>query len=177
MTTFKQINNLTKTALAAALVLIIYGYLCRLTGLYFFWESESIGWVLLFAGAIGFLLTRIKTKAAVKKNTLLEKIGIGIIALILFVKAGLIVIMPFTDAYAAAKKYLTNNRTLKSEVGNIKNFSLDLTGSIQKTSDSSGEYGDATIYLTVKGDKKFKDVALYVVKTADSPEWKVMAME
>ena len=177
MTTFKQLNNLTKTALVAGLVLMIYGYLCRLTDLYFFWESKSIGWVLLFAGVIGFLLTRIKTKRAVKKNTLLEKIGIGIIAFSLLVTGGLVVIMPFTDAYAATKKYLTNNQALKSEVGNIKNFSLLLTGGIQKTSDSSGEYGNATINLIVKGDKKFKDVALYVVKTADSPEWQVMAIE
>jgi len=177
MTTFKQLNNLTKTALVAGLVLMIYGYLCRLTDLYFFWESKSIGWVLLFAGVIGFLLTRIKTKRAVKKNTLLEKIGIGIIAFSLLVTTGLVAIMPFTDAYAATKKYLTNNQALKSEVGNIKNFSLLLTGGIQKTSDSSGEYGNATINLIVKGDKKFKDVALYVVKTADSPEWQVMAIE
>jgi len=177
MTILKQLDNRTKTALIAALVLIIYGYLSRLTGLYFFWESESIGWVLLLAGAIGFLLTRIKTKAAVKKNTLPEKIGIGIIAFILFVNIGLMVIMPFTDACAAAKKYLTNNKELKSEVGNIKSFSLMLTGGIQKTTDSSGEYGNAAVNLIVKGDKKFKEVTLYVVKTADSPEWKVMAME
>jgi len=177
MTTFKQLNTFTKTALLAGLVLIIYGYLCRFTGLYFFWESKSIGWVLLFAGGIGFLLTSIKTKAAVKKNTLLEKIGIGVIAFSLLITIGLMAIMPFTDAYTASKKYLTNNPALRSEIGNIKSFSLMLTGGIQETRDSSGEYGNATINLIIKGDKKFKDVVLYVVKTADSPEWKVMAME
>lgn len=177
METIKQLNKLTKTILVTGLILILYGYLCRLIGLYFLWESKSIGWTLLFIGIIGFLSNRVKIKTTEKKKTLLEKIGIGLIIFILLIETILISVIPFTDAYSVSKAYLVNYPNLKTEVGNITGFGLIPTGGIQKTSDSSGEYGSATINLTVKGDKKFKDITIYVVKYADSPDWKVEGIE
>ncbi len=177
METIKQLNKFTKTVLIAGLTLILYGYLCRIIGLYFFWESKSIGWTLLFIGVISFLSNRVKIKTTEKKKTLLEKIGIGLIIFILLIQTILIAVIPFTDAYSVAKNYLINDATLKNEIGDINNFGLIPTGGIQKTTDSSGEYGSATINLTVKGDKKFKDITIYVVKYADSLEWKVEGIE
>jgi hypothetical protein len=177
METFKQLNKFTKTVLIAGLTFILYGYLCRLIGIYFFWESKSIGWTLLFIGVIGFLSNRIKIKTTEKKKTLLEKIGIGIITFILLVQTILVSVIPFTDAYSVAKTHLINDANLKTEIGNITGFGLNPTGSIQKTTDSSGEYGSATINLTVKGGKAFKDITIYVVKNADSPVWKVEGIE
>lgn len=177
MGTIKQLNKFTKTVLIAGLTLILYGYLCRIIGLYFFWESKSIGWAILFFGVIGFLSNRVKIKTTEKKKTLLEKIGIGLIIFILLIQTILIAVIPFTDAYSVAKNYLINDATLKNEIGNINGFGLIPTGGIQKTTDSSGEYGGATINLTVKGDKKFKDITIYVVKYADGPEWKVEGIE
>jgi hypothetical protein len=177
MEIIKQLNKFTKTALITGLIFILYGYLCRLIGLYFFWESKSVGWTLLFIGVIGFLSNRIKIKTTEKKKTLLEKIGIGIITFILLVQTILITVIPFTDAYSVAKTYLINDTSLKTEIGNITGFGLIPTGGIQKTTNSSGDYGNATINLTVKGDKKFKDITIYVVKNVDSPEWKVEGIE
>jgi hypothetical protein len=159
------------------LTFILYGYLCRIIGLYFLWESKSIGWTLLFIGVIGFLSNRVKIKTTEKKKSILEKIAIGIIIFILLVQSILIVVIPFTDAYSVAKVYLNNDAKLKTEIGNINGFGLIPTGGIQKTTDSTGEYGSATINLTVKGDKKFKDITVYVVKYAGSPEWKVEGIE
>ncbi|MBK8704273.1 MAG: hypothetical protein IPN33_12070 [Saprospiraceae bacterium] len=173
METIKQLNKFTKTVLLTGLTFILYGYLCRLVGLYFFWESKSIGWTLLFIGVIGFLSNRIKIKTREKKKTLFEKIGIGIIIFILLVQTIFIAVIPLTDAYSVAKTYLINDANLKTKIGNITGFGLIPTGSIQKTTDSSGEYGSAIINLTVKGDKKFKDITIYVAKNADIPDWKV----
>ncbi|NUQ26169.1 MAG: hypothetical protein HUU34_19640 [Saprospiraceae bacterium] len=173
METIKQLNKFTKTILIAGLTFILYGYLCRLIGLYFFWESKSIGWALLFIGVIGFLFHRINIKKREKKKTLFEKIGIGIIIFILLVQTIFIAVIPLTDAYSVAKAYLINDANLKTKIGNITGFGLIPSGSIQKTTDSSGEYGSAIINLTVKGDKKFKDITIYVAKNADSPDWKV----
>lgn len=177
METIKQLNKFTKTVLIAGLTFILYGYLCRLIGLYFFWESKSIGWTLLFIGVIGFLSHRIKIKSTEKKKTILEKIGIGLIVFILLVQTILVAVIPFTDAYSAAKSYLINDTNLKTEIGNITGFGLIPTGGIQKTTDSTGEYGSATINLTIKGDKGFKDIAIYVVKNADSSDWKVEGID
>ncbi len=112
-----------------------------------------------------------------KKKTLLEKIGIGIIIFILLIQTILVAVIPFTDAYSVAKTYLINDANLKTEIGNTTGFGLIPTGSIQKTTDSRGEYGSATINLTVKGEKAFKDITIYVVKNADSPDWKVEGLE
>jgi hypothetical protein len=173
----KPLNNFTRKVLLAGLILILYGYLCRQIGLNFFWESKSIGWTLLYIGAIGFLVRRIKIKKTEKKRTLLEKIGIGILIFILLIQAGLIAMLPFTDAYPIAKAYLVNDAKLKNEIGNITGFGLTPSGGIQEKKDASGEYGSVTINFIVKGDKKFKDVTIYVVKNPDSPEWKVLGIE
>lgn len=177
METFKQLNNFTKSVLIAGLTFIVYGYLCRLIGIYFFWESKSIGWALLFIGLIGYLSNRVKIKTNNKAKTNLEKIGIGIIIFILLVQTILILVIPNTDAYSSAKAYIRNDEKLKTELGNINGFGLIATGGIQTTTDSYGEYGNATINLTVKGNKKFKDITVYIVKYADSAEWKVEGME
>lgn len=177
MEPIKPLNNFTRKVLLAGLILLLYGYLCRQVGLNFFWESKSIGWAILFIGAIGFLISRIKIKKTEKKKTLLEKIGIGILIFILLIQTLLIATIPYSDAYPVAKAYLRNDAKLKNELGNITGFGLIPSGSVQKSSDSSGEYGSVIINFIVKGDRKFKDVTIYVVKTPDSPEWKVEGIE
>ncbi len=177
MEILRQLNKFTKVIIVSALIFILYGYLCRVIELYFFWESKSIGWGLLFIGSISFLFNRIKIKKIEKKNTVLDKIGIGVIIFILLIQTIFISVIPFTDAYSVAKKHLINDETFKNEVGNISGFGLIPTGGIQITSDSHGEYGVSTINLTVKGYKKFKDLTVYVVKYADSTEWEVEGME
>ncbi|MFN8776588.1 MAG: hypothetical protein ACK5XV_07465 [Flavobacteriales bacterium] len=177
METINQLNNFTKTVLVAGLIFILYGYLSRIAGIYFFWESKSIGWAILFTGIISFLAHRIKMKTPEANNTALEKIGIGVIVFVLLIQTILISMIPFTDACSVAKKHIIEGAALHNEIGAIHGFGLIPTGAIQKTINSSGEYGSATINLTVKGDLKFKDITIYVVKYADSPEWKVEGIE
>lgn len=169
----KKLSFITKTVFSTGLIITIYGYLCREIGLYFFWESKSIGWILLFIGVIGLLSDRIKLKKNEKKNTVFEKIMIGVIIFILFIQTILISVIPFTDAFTTTKTYLMNNEKLKLEIGNIIGFGLIPAGSFQKTIDSSGEYGNASISLTVKGDRKYIDITVYVVKETNNPVWKV----
>ena len=177
ITIIQQLNRFTKAVLTTALILIVYGYLSRLIGLYFFWESLSIGWVLLFVGVIGLFYNKIKIKTIEKKNTLPEKIGIGIIVFGLLGCTLHLVIIPFTNAFSVAKTYLSKDLELQSEIGNIQGFGLIPTGSIQVSSGSKGEQGSAVISLTVKGDKKFKDITIYVVKYLDNTEWIVEGVE
>ena len=173
----QQLNKFTKAVLLTSFILIVYGYLSRLIGIYFFWESLSIGWILLFVGIIGFLYNKISIKSIEKKNTLPEKIGIGFIVFGLLISLLLLIIIPFTNAYQVAKIYLSNNIELQSEIGNIQGFGIIPTGSVQVSSGSKGEYGNAVISLTVKGDKKFKDITVYVIKDVDNLEWIVEGME
>ena len=70
----KNFSKFTKATLSIGLLFVIYGYVCRATGLYFFWESKSIGWAVIFIGLIGLLSDRVRIKKKDKKKSTLEKI-------------------------------------------------------------------------------------------------------
>jgi hypothetical protein len=167
----------TRLALVVSLILLVYGYLCRFIGIYFFWESKSLGWAILLIGIIGLLSDRIKSKDDQNKKSIGEKIGIGLLVFILFLQCILVAVTPFTDAYESTKDYIKNNDTLRRELGEIRGFVLMPSGRFQKTTDSNGVYGNAEINLTIKGEKKYRDIVVYVAKSTDSPDWKVESLE
>lgn len=133
--------------------------------------------MLLFIGIISFLLNRIRTKKDEKDKSIPEKIVMGIVGFVLLVQTLIMAIIPSTDAYAAAKQYLYMDMDLKAEVGTITGFGLIQRGGVHKKSDASGVSGDAAFKLTIKGEQKFKDVTIFVVKYADSPDWIVDGIE
>lgn len=155
---------------------ILYGYLCRIADFYFFWESKIIGWEVFLIGIALLLYQRIISKEVNKKTTI-EKIGLGVVVFIFIIQTILTVVIINSDAYTTAKKYLTTNASLNKEIGKVVALSIIPTGSIQQTTDSEGEQGDAAISLIVKGEKKFKDVVIYVTKQPNSSDWKVEAVE
>lgn len=175
--TLKNFSTFTKAFLIIGVVFVGYGYFSRLIQLYFFWESKSFGWSLIFIGIIGALVDRVKVKKEKKQKSLIEKIGIGLFAFVLFVQVLFMIIIPMTDAYSIATDYLRNDEKLIQEIGEIKGFGLIPSGFIQKSSDPQGESGNAQINLIVKGEKKYKDVTVYVVKTKESTEWKIDKIE
>jgi hypothetical protein len=170
-------SSISKLFLLVGISFLIYGYLCRTIGLDFFWESKSIGWYLIFIGAIFFFYNRIRNSNNEKRKATIDKIGLGVFSFILLIQTILIMVIPNTEAYSVTKEYLRNDTIIRNEVGDINGFGLIPIGSIQKTIDSNGEYGNATIVLTVKGDKAYKDITVYVVKHANNPNWKVEGIE
>ena len=82
----QRMNKITKVVLLAALLLLIYGYMCRLFNIYFFWESKSFGWLLLIVAIILFLFSNIKYKRPKDKHSVLEKILIPVFILLLLIK-------------------------------------------------------------------------------------------
>ncbi|MFZ6050508.1 hypothetical protein [Halocola ammonii] len=167
----KNLSKFTQYFLGFGLVLIIYGYVSRIVGLYFFWESKSVGWGLILIGLIGLLSDRVRVKRKIDKNSVLEKIGIGLIVFIILIQTILITTLPFSEAYSVSKKFLTENQQVTDEVGKVEGFGIIPRGAIGKSTDSEGTYGAATLNLTVKGQKKYKDVTVYVFKYTDEPNW------
>lgn len=159
--------------LAVGLLFTIYGYLCQAAEIYFFWESKPIGWALILIGFIGLLSDRMRQKSNKNQKSLFEKLGIGVIAFMLFMQVVLIAIIPNTDAYTVAKEFIENNEVLTSKVGVIEGFGLIPMGGIQKATNSEGTSGSATINLIVKGQKKYQNITVFVVKYADQPDWVV----
>ena len=169
-------NSFTKAVLSIGILLVIYGYVCRMASLYLFWESKDIGWALLFIGVISLLVARIKRRRANGKKSILEKIGIGIMAFVLLVQAILLVLIPNSAAYTAAKQYLQYNPGIENEIGKVVGFSIIPQGAIQVSRSEGTESGRATIKLIVKGTKGFRDVTLNLIKD-DQTDWPVVHTE
>ena len=170
-------SRLTQALLLISLLMITYSYLCRSQGIYFFWESDSVGWSLLFAGLTSLFIDRIKRKRAQQKGVVWEGIGLGFAAFALFVQSVLLLSFYNSEAFVVAKTYLKTNQKVAAEVGTIKGFGLNPTGSMHVQADTGGEWGNASISMTVKGDRKYEDLTVYAAKQPDSPEWVVDSLE
>jgi energy-coupling factor transporter transmembrane protein EcfT len=163
----------TKLLLTLGMLLIVYGYICRLLNLYIFWESRFIGWDVLFVGIIALLYSRIKQQKKEGKKVLLERIGVGVITFVLLIQTILFIVLPRIDAFASAERYIMNSKELSTELGEIKGVFAVPLGSIESSQGS----GSAELNLIVKGQKKFKDIAVYLEKNADSTDWKIMGIQ
>lgn len=169
-------NKFTKNVLLIGAALTAYGYLCRIVGLYFFWEGKYVGWAIVLIGTISFLINQIKIKKTQKQKTILEKIGIGILIFVLLVQVVVLTVIPNSDAYKVAKLYLRNDLEIKNEIGDVEDFSLTPFSGLQINSINDKEWGNANINVTVKGRLKYKDINILLVKNPET-QWTVYKIE
>ena len=169
---FQNINKPTKIIFGVGLLLILYGYFCRSAGVFFFWESLTIGWELFFISLFLLFVSRVRNKKRENKKYVWDGIAVGVLILLLVVQSILYFVVSNTDAYVAAKQYVLSSDRIRNEIGNVRGFGLIPSGSISVSSNSQGETGEAVINLLVKGDKRFKELILYLNKQADT-NWEV----
>ncbi len=171
------LSPFTKVTALIGLILIIYSFLCREMGIYFFWESDYVGMFIFFIAAISFLSGLIKRKKQQSKKTALEKVIIGFIVFVMALMTFVIILFNNSDALAAAKKQLSQNQQIKSQVGNVTGFGLFLSGSMQVSSSNGKSAGGAALSLTVKGDQRFKDFTVIMLKDPEKEDWEIESIE
>ncbi|MDI9357284.1 MAG: cytochrome c oxidase assembly factor Coa1 family protein [Chitinophagaceae bacterium] len=152
--------------------LLLYGYISRIIGINFFWESKSLGWLLFWFVLILILFEKIKKR---KSKYILEKIAIGVFFLIISVKIIFFISIRQTSAYTVAVNYIKSSPEIKRKVGNIESVFVEPFGSISLTSNIQGESGRASLYFIIKGMNKFADINLYMEKDFSS-EWQVLSI-
>ena len=69
----------TKVIFIIAVLLLIYGYLCRLLNIYFFWDSKHFGWIMMATSLMGFFIDLKKILEAQKQSSFLPRLFIGVI--------------------------------------------------------------------------------------------------
>ena len=168
--------SITKPVLLSGIVLLAYGYLCRTLNIYFFWDSKIIGWFVLLIALVSYLFDLHKSRRRRGKKTIWVKIGIGFFLFGLMLFPFIIFMLKTSNAYQSAIEYLSTDSQIKTEIGNVKGFGFITTGSEATISINGSESGQATFDLIVKGDKKYKDVTVYLRKTPDS-FWTVTFVE
>ncbi|MFI5129087.1 MAG: hypothetical protein ACHQFX_03810 [Chitinophagales bacterium] len=165
-------SRLTKTILIIGLILLIYGYLCRQFQIGFFWDSKTIGLIILFITLLSYWIDLRRTRSQKGKKTLWVTIGICILIFGLIVMPVVVFMLKTSDAYATAIEYLKTDPKIKDEIGNVKGFGLIPTGSVGTTTINGAESGSASFEITVQGNNKNKDVTIHLEKTPDK-SWTV----
>lgn len=169
---FKRLRRFSAGAFVLSVILIAYGLMCRLTGLYFFWESLTIGVLILPVAFIARIFEKFQRKAALDQSRTGEKIGMGFFLFILLIQVSELVTVPFMDAYKEAKIFLISDESLVKEVGPISQYSILPIGGVHIGDVQSCVH----IYLTIKGAKRYKDHSVFVVRDEDGP-WRVLEDE
>lgn len=172
-------NFFLKLVFVFGLLFIIYGYLCRLIGIYFFWESKSIGWFLLFLGLLGLIRKRIRRKQKEHENyrAHAEKLGVAVILFSLLLKVSVFFLVSSSTVFTDAKKFLLRDSVTNDELGPIKSFSIVPWGGMGRPTDSAGTHATATIILIVKGEKRYKQLTVSLRKSPQEKEWKVLSIQ
>lgn len=169
-------TKFTKTALLLGIILLGYGYSCRIFNIYFFWDSRDFGWIVLFLALLGFLFRIHKSKKLLQKKTIWVKIGIGFLLFGLILLPFIVFIFKTSDAYKTAIEYLKTDPEVKKKIGNIKGFGLIPKGEMKSTTINGAESGEAIFNLTIEGDIKYKDITV-VLKKSPQTNWTVISIE
>jgi hypothetical protein len=167
-----SMSRANKFILVAAVIFLIYGFLCRIIKINFFWDSSDIGWILLFVALLLYWINLRKKRREQGKKTIWMSIGIFLLYLGLGVLPVVGILMRNSEAYHAATEYLKADINIKTEVGNVKGFGLFPGGEVQETTINGVKSGSARLAIIVKGSKKYMDVIIDLVKLPNRP-WKV----
>jgi len=163
-------SRITKTILIIGIILLIYGYLCRLLNLYFFWDSKTIGWIVLFIALLSYWIDLRRTRRQSGKKTTWVIIGICFLTVGLCALPMAAFLIKTSEAYDTAIEYLKSEPKIKDEIGEVKGFGLIPTGSVQTTTINGAESGSATLDIIVIGNKKNKDITIELKKTPEQ-DW------
>ncbi|HEX6846237.1 MAG TPA: hypothetical protein VF144_04635 [Chitinophagaceae bacterium] len=155
----------TKILIIVAFLLLIYGYLCRMLNIYFFWDSKHFGWIMLVTGLMGFFIDLKKILEAQKKSPFIPQFFIGIIIVALGIAGGGVLLLNSSKAYQDLVDSIKADELLKNEIGTIKGLGLFPTGIGFMDYAYNVSYGPSTFSVTVRGSKAIKDVEISLYKT------------
>lgn len=165
-----------KTTAILGFVLLLYGYASKFIGIYFFWESKSLGWLVVLVLSIIILSKDVKTRKLKKSPTVGGYIGIGLISFILLIKAILIISIPISDAYSNAKTQLKEMESIVVQTGEIQGFSYRTNGAFSYSSNGTDEYGSLDMTIIIKGEAKYIEKDILIEKTPKF-NWQITYME
>lgn len=171
-----MINKFTKTSFITAVVLLIYGYACRILNIYFFWDSKELGWIVLFISLGGYLFCLKKVRRRQGKKTFWTKVGLFVTLTGLLILPIVVFMFKKSEAYEAMLDYIKNDPEIKYEIGDFKGIGIIPTGQLQTRSLNGMESGNAIFSITIRGSKKYKEVSVTLQKTPET-EWTVVSIE
>jgi hypothetical protein len=154
----------TKVIFIIAFLLLIYGYLCRLLNIYFFWDSKHFGWIMMATGLMGFFIGLKKILEAQKKSSFLPRLFIGVIIIAFGIAGGGILLLNSSKAYQDEIENIRITEPLKSEIGNLNGLDYFLQAMVSGFLFFMVHPGPSTFVITVRGSNAIKDVEITLYK-------------
>lgn len=155
----------TKAIFIIAFLLLIYGYLCRLLNIYFFWDSKHFGWIMMATGLMGFFIDLKKILQAQQKSTFLPRLFIGVLIVAFGIAGGGIALLKSSKAYQEEIENIKTNGLLKSEIGDFRGVSLFPSGRGFLDFAYNVNSDPATFTITIRGTHAYKDVELTLYRS------------
>lgn len=153
-------SRTTMILFVIGILLLIYGYLCRLLPINFFWDSKHFGWIVLATGFLGFLIDQRRARAAQNKNIFFVRVGVAIIVIVFAVFVSTNIVIRGSDDYKSTVENIKRSGEIKNEIGDVRGFGLFLSGLSLSTIKNSISSGPVKFTITVRGSNGYKDVEI-----------------
>jgi len=168
-------STATKVVFIIGILLLIYGYLCRLLSIYFFWDSKYFGWLGVFSGLLLVLVDIRMTRIRQRRSIFFIRVFVALIVISLAIEAGAIVLLKSSGTYNELKEAIRKEEPLKNEIGDVLGFGLipgmDLIDII-----SAVNSGSLTFVITVRGEKAYRDLEINT-DNAFGTAWRVTSVQ
>lgn len=116
------------------------------------------------------LRERIKTQKSEQEKAIPEKIGVGVIILILLIKSIFLIVLPQTEIYKSAVAFMKKDPRIQQEVGTINGVFVIPSGNVAVSESAGNTTGQADLHFIIKGAEKYTELNLQMYKEAAS-DW------
>lgn len=167
-------STATRVAFIIGILLLIYGYLCRLFSIYFFWDSKYFGWLGIISGVLLLLIDIRITRVRQNQNIFFVRVFVAVIVIFLAVEASAIVWLKTSTAYDNLTASINTDETMKAEIGDIHGYGLIPGVNILDIIIAS-QSESLTFRITVRGRRAYKEFEV-TIKRITPLEWRVSSM-
>ena len=168
-------STATRVAFITGILLLIYGYLCRLFSIYFFWDSKYFGWIGIISGLLLLLIDIRIARERQKQNIFFVRVFVAVIVIFLAVEASAVVWLKTSTAYDNLTESINTDEAMKAEIGDIRGYSLirginilDIITALQSES--------LTFRITVRGQRAYRELEV-TIERITPVEWRVSSIK
>lgn len=168
-------STATRVAFVIGILLLIYGYLCRLFSIYFFWDSKYFGWIGIISGLLLLLIDIRIIRVRQKQNIFFVRLFVAVIVIFLAVEASAVVWLKTSTAYANLTQSINTDEAMKAEIGDIRGYSL-IPGINIRDIITALESETLAFRITVRGQRAYKELEVTIERTTPL-EWSVSSIK
>lgn len=157
-------STATKVVFIFGILLLIYGYLCRLFSIYFFWDSKYVGWLGVLSAVLLFLIDIRMARIRQRQNIFFVRVVVAIIVIFLALEGSVIVWLKTSTVYDETTELIRSDDMIKTQVGDIRGFSLipgiNIINIINAPSSET-----LTFVITIRGNRAYKEMEITIERT------------